>query len=169
MTIADLLLPEFDQETAKTRTMLERVPEDRFDFAPHPKSMKLGRLASHLAEMPHWLVVTMTTDSFEPTPEMKAFDAGARREILDEFDRRVAQARDHLARATDDDLAVTWTLKWKGSVVFALPRRDVIRTMVLSHMIHHRAQLGVYLRLLDVPVPSIYGPSADEAVPAARG
>lgn len=162
MRIADLLLPEYDQEVGKTRRMLALVPEDKFDYAPHPKSMKLGRLASHLAEMPHWLTTTVTTELLEPGPDMKGFTASSRQELLQEFDTRAAAARDHLANASDEDLAVTWTFKWQGKVVFALPRRDVIRSMVLSHMIHHRAQLGVYLRLLDIPIPGMYGPSADE-------
>ena len=162
MTIAEWLLPEFDQEMAKTRTMLERVPEDQFDFAPHAKSMKLGRLASHLAETPQWLTKTVTTAEFEPTADMKGFSASTRQQLLDELDARTAVARTHLANASDEELAVTWTFKWQGRVVFALPRRDVIRAMVLSHMIHHRAQLGVYLRLLNIPVPGTYGPSADE-------
>lgn len=161
MTIAELLVPEFDQETARTRTMLSLVPEDQFEFAPHVKSMTLGRLASHLAELPHWLRVTMTTEVFEPGPDMRGFSGTSRAEIVAEFDRRVVDARASLLAATDDDLAVTWTFKWQGHVVFALPRRDVVRAMVLSHMIHHRAQLGVYLRLLDVPLPGTYGPSAD--------
>jgi len=162
MTLAELFLPEFDQEIAKTRTMLERVPEDRFDYAPHAKSMKLGRLASHLAEMPQWLSVTVTTEGLEPTPEMKGFSASSRQQLLDELDTRTIAAREHLVKATDEDLAITWTFKWQGNVIFALPRHVVIRSMVLSHMIHHRAQLGVYLRLLDIPIPGAYGPSADE-------
>lgn len=166
MTIAELLGPEFDQEVAKTRKLLALVPDDRFDYAPHPKSMRLGRLASHLAEMPNWLTTTVTTEMLEPTPDMKGFSAASRQQLLEELDTRAATARELLANATDDDLAVTWTFKWQGHVVFALPRRDVIRSMVLSHMVHHRAQLGVYLRLLDIPIPGMYGPSADE-MPAA--
>ena len=114
MTLAELFLPEFDQEIAKTRTMLERVPEDRFDYAPHAKSMKLGRLASHLAEMPQWLSVTVTTEGLEPTPEMKGFNASSRQQLLDELDTRTIAAREHLAKATDEDLAITWTFKWQG-------------------------------------------------------
>lgn len=162
MTVAELYLPEFDQEVAKTRKMLALVPDEKLDFAPHRKSMTLGRLASHLAELPRWLTVTVTTEELEPTPEMKGFNAVSRNELLSEFDARAATAREALANASDEDLAVTWTFKWQGQVVFALPRRDVIRSMVLSHMIHHRAQLGVYLRLLDIPIPGTYGPSADE-------
>ena len=163
MTIAELLLPEFDQEIAKTRRMLALVPEDKFDYAPHAKSMKLGRLASHLAEMPQWLTMTVTTEMLEPTPDMKGFNASTRQALLEELDTRAAIAHDLLAKASDEDLAVTWTFKWQGHVVFALPRRDVIRSMVLNHMVHHRAQLGVYLRLLDIPIPGTYGPSADGA------
>jgi uncharacterized damage-inducible protein DinB len=161
MTIAELLLPEFDQEIAKTRKMLALVPEDKLGYAPHPKSMTLGRLASHLAEMPQWLTMTVTTEMLEPTPDMKGFNASTQQELLQELDTRAAIAHDHLAKASDEDLAVTWTFKWQGRVVFALPRRDVIRSMVLNHMVHHRAQLGVYLRLLDIPIPGTYGPSAD--------
>jgi uncharacterized damage-inducible protein DinB len=164
MRIAEWLLPEFDEEIAKTRTMLERVPEDKFGYAPHPKSMKLGRLASHLAEMPQWLVRALTTEAFEPGPEMKGFNGASRQAILDELDARAGAARAALAAASDEDLAVTWTFSWQGHVVFARPRRDVVRAMVFSHMIHHRAQLGVYLRLLDIPVPRTYGPSADSAM-----
>jgi uncharacterized damage-inducible protein DinB len=162
MTIAELYLPEFDQEIANTRRMLALVPDDKFDYTPHPKSMKLGRLASHLAEMPRWLTVTMTSEMLEPGPDMKGFSAATRAELLDEFDARAATARELLAKATDEDLVVTWTFKYQGHVIFALPRRAVIRSMVLSHMVHHRAQLGVYLRLLDIPIPGMYGPSADE-------
>lgn len=165
MTIAELYLPEFDQEIARSRKMLALVPDDKLDFAPHAKSMKLGRLASHVAEIPGWLTTAVTTEMFEPTPDMKALDAPSRDEILKEFDTRAATARELLARATDEELAVVWTFKWNGHVVFALPRRDVIRSMVLSHMVHHRAQLGVYLRLLDIPLPGTYGPSADEMPP----
>jgi uncharacterized damage-inducible protein DinB len=162
MTIAELYLPEFDQEIANTRRMLERVPDDKFDFAPHPRSMTLGRLASHLAEMPRWLTVAVTTEMLEPGPDMKGFNAETRQQLLEEFDSRARDARELLATATDDHLAGTWTFKYQGHVIFALPRRTVIRSMVLSHMIHHRAQLGVYLRLLDIPIPGPYGPSADE-------
>ena len=162
MTIAELLLPEFDQEIAKTRAMLARVPDDKFDFAPHAKSMKLGRLASHIAETPQWLTKTVTTEEFEPPPDMKGFSASTRQQLLEELDARTAVARTHLANASDEELAVIWTFRWQGHVIFALPRREVIRSMVLSHMIHHRAQLGVYLRLLDIAIPGPYGPSADE-------
>ncbi|BCS33274.1 hypothetical protein TBR22_A25010 [Luteitalea sp. TBR-22] len=162
MTIAELLVPEFDQEVARTRKMIALVPEDRFDFKPHEKSMTLGRLASHLAEMPHWLSTTLTTEVFEPGPDMKAFNASSLPAILAELDSRAASARALLATASDEDLAVTWTFRWNGHVVLSLPRHAVIRNMVLNHMVHHRAQLGVYLRLLDIPLPGTYGPSADE-------
>ena len=162
MTIAELLLPEFDQEMANTRKLLERVPEDRFDYQPHPKSMTLGRLASHVAEMPDWLVVTMTMEVFEPGPDMTGFNSSSKAEVLEKFDTTRTAAREVLAKSSDADMAVVWTFKWNGQVVLSMPRRAVLRSMVFNHLVHHRAQLGVFLRLLDVPIPGMYGPSADE-------
>lgn len=164
MHIIDLLLPEFDREMALTRRALERVPDDRLDFAPHPRSMTLRQLAGHLAWLPYWVVEAMQRTEFDwrrgdPVPEPPA----ARDALLAQFDDRVKAARGRLAGSSDAELLVPWTFKVDGTVQFTMPRVTVLRTFVLNHTVHHRGQLTVYLRLLDVPVPSLYGPSGDEA------
>ena len=166
MSIAQSLLPEFDQEMAGTRKELERVPEGKFDWRPHPKSMLLGRLASHLAELPSWgqYALELTELDIAPpgAPAPGANNLGTRAEILALFDKCSAATRKAIASAADADWMVPWSLKKGGATIFTLPRIAVVRSMVMNHMIHHRAQLGVYLRLLDVPVPGLYGPTADE-------
>jgi uncharacterized damage-inducible protein DinB len=166
MAISEALIPEFDHEMANTRKTLERVPEDKFDWKPHPKSFAMGHLATHLATLPSWAAITIEKDSIdiapvgEPPP--KAEPASSRAELLEKFDHNVEEARAALAGANDEVLMKPWTLLAGGKTIFTLPRIAAIRSFVMSHNIHHRAQLGVYLRLNDVPVPSIYGPSADE-------
>jgi uncharacterized damage-inducible protein DinB len=169
MSIAQGLLPEFDHEMANTRTTLERIPEDKLEWKPDPKSMSLGRLAGHIAEMPGWGAVTLTTDSMDMAPgQYPPMLATSREQVLAELDKNVASARAVLAAATDEELMKPWTLSVAGNTVFTMPKIGVIRTMVLSHVIHHRAQLTVYYRLNGVPVPALYGPSADEGnMPAA--
>ena len=167
MTIAELLLPELDQELAKTRKLLALVPTDKFEYKPHPKSMPLGHLAAHLAELPGWTTMTMNTEVLEFGDDFKPWRPQSTQEILDKFDETAAQARPSLAAATDEALAVNWVLKWNGEVVVSRPRREVLRDFVFSHLVHHRAQLGVYLRLLDIPIPGMYGPSADEMAAAS--
>ncbi len=165
MSLAQSLLPELIHEMANTRKELERVPEARLDWKPHPKSMTLGRLASHLAELPSWGQVTMQTrelDIAPPGQDVRGADLRTRAEMLAMFDRNVEAAKAAVGSASDADYLVPWTLLKTGKAIFTLPRIAVLRSMVLNHNVHHRAQLGVYLRLLDVPVPSIYGPSADE-------
>jgi uncharacterized damage-inducible protein DinB len=162
MPIAQMLLPEFDQEVKSTRKLLECVPDGKFDFKPHEKSMTLGRLAAHVAEMPNYMIGTLSLESMNFTGEEKHFEPATRQELLDAFDKTVAQARELLAKATDEDLSKIWTLTYKGQQVFSMPRAAVLRTMVLSHLIHHRGQLGVYLRMNNVEFPGMYGPSADE-------
>ncbi len=162
MTISQTLLPEFDQEMANTRKILERVPEDKFDYKPHEKSMTLGRLASHVAEMPTWATHTIQAETLELRPGQQPFSAKSKQELLDTFDKAVVDARALIAGASDEDLRKTWTLKHAGKSIFSMPRAGVLRGMVMSHLIHHRAQLGVYLRLNEVEVPGMYGPSADE-------
>jgi uncharacterized damage-inducible protein DinB len=165
MRIADFL-PEFDEETRNTRRMLERVPDEKLSWKPHPKSGTMGWLATHVAELPGWTVETFTRDSLDiappgpaPTPPRPA---DSTQELLDRFDAKVQAARAALAGATDDDLQKPWTLLSGGKPVFTMPRGTVFRSFVMSHMIHHRAHLGLYLRLNDVAVPGVYGPSADE-------
>ncbi|HEX7289438.1 MAG TPA: DinB family protein [Candidatus Angelobacter sp.] len=162
MALNQALLPEFDHEMQTTRRTLERVPEDKLGWKPHQKSMSLGGLATHLATINHWVDATMGMDSFDvagapPTPELKS-----RAEILAMFDQNVASARKTIAAAEDAQLMKPWSLVAGGKTVFTLPRIAVLRSFIMNHTIHHRGQLSVYLRLNDVPVPSIYGPSADE-------
>ncbi|MFN7995797.1 MAG: DinB family protein [Bryobacteraceae bacterium] len=166
MSIREALLPEFDQEMANSRKVLERCPEDKFGWKPHPKSFALGSLATHLVNMCGWMVDTIEKDSFDVAPvgapPYKEEPAGSRKELLEKFDKNVAAARTALSGASDETLMKTWSLLAGGQTLFSMPRIVCIRSFVLNHSIHHRAQLGVYLRLNDVPVPAIYGPSADE-------
>jgi len=166
MKLADVLLPEFDQEMANTRKTLERVPEGKAEFKPHPKSMPLARLAGHVAELPLWGATTLTQDAFDFAPpggsQFQPTVMTSRAKLLEFFDDGVAKTRAALAAASDDAWQRPWSLLKGGQTIFTLPKLAVWRGFVMSHLIHHRAQLGVYLRLNNVPVPSIYGPSADE-------
>jgi uncharacterized damage-inducible protein DinB len=166
MSISDALLPEFDHEMANTRKTLERVPLDKSDWKPHEKSMAMGPLAIHLAEMPGWVVETINKDALDlappDAPPYERPQVNSQADLLAMFDKNVAAARDALAGVSDEHLFQPWTLLSGGQTILTLPRIGVIRGFVISHSIHHRAQLGVYLRLNDIPVPSIYGPSADE-------
>lgn len=167
MAIRDGILPEFDHEVANTRKVLERVPEGKPDYKPHEKSMALDRLAGHLAELPGWAKETILQDSIElgsndPAKQQTPFKMTSRKQLLEEFDKRVAAGRAAIAGASDEEFMKPWSLVAGGKPVFTLPKIAVLRGFVMNHMIHHRAQLGVYLRLNNVPVPSIYGPSADE-------
>ncbi len=162
MPLSEALLPEFDEEMKNTRKMLERVPDEKFDYKPHEKSMTMGRLASHVAEMPSWAAHTMQMELLEMQPGQAPYLAKSNKQLLEDFDKNVAEGRKLLAAATDADFAKIWTFKYGGHTVFAAPRSVVIRSVVMNHMIHHRAQLGVYLRLNEVEIPGMYGPSADE-------
>ena len=166
MAIRDTLLPEFDQEIASTRKTLERVPDDRLDWSPHPKSGTMGWLAGHLANLPSWAVITLRQDVFDLAPGGKPLDPppppADSAELVATLDRLAAEARAAIAAAGDDELLKPWTMLQDGKQIMTLPRVAVLRSFVFNHLIHHRAQLGVYLRLNDVAVPSIYGPSADE-------
>ena len=152
---------------AKTRTALERVPEGKFDWRPHDKSMSLRDLVTHLSNLPSWTVFTIQKESFDIAPvgeePMRVEPVTSVADALEKFDANVAQAHEALAGVSDEDLFATWTLLAGGEAMFAMPRLAVIRSMVMSHIIHHRGQLSVYLRLNDVPLPAIYGPTADEA------
>ena len=162
MAFRDALIPEFEHEVASTRKTLERVPEDKLGWKPHEKSMSLGHLARHLAEIPSWTGPTIEQDALDMAGYKPPTEPKTRKEILDIFDTNVKAARASLNKLEDSALGRPWSLKAGDQVYFSLPKGGVLRTFVFSHMVHHRAQLGVYLRLLDVPVPSIYGPSADE-------
>jgi uncharacterized damage-inducible protein DinB len=166
MSISQQLLPEFDLEMANTRKTLERVPADKFDWKPHQKSTTMGGLATHLANIPTWAVHAIKEDSIDimpvGKPPLRAEPAASTEEVLERFDKAVAAAREVISQASDEHIMKPWTLLAGGKTVMTLPRAAVLRGFVMSHTIHHRAQLGVYLRLNDIAVPSIYGPSADE-------
>jgi uncharacterized damage-inducible protein DinB len=163
MAIRDMLLPEFDQEMANTRKMLERIPDDRFNFQPHEKSWNVSRLAGHLVDMTGWVGHTMRVEVLELEPgQYKPFEPTKRKAMLEQFDKNVSEAHAAIAAATDEQLNVVWTMMWSGKKFMSMPRITVLRTIVLNHSIHHRAQLGMYLRLMNVAVPGMYGPSADE-------
>lgn len=164
MKLSESLLPEFDHEMANTRKVLERVPEDKLNWKPHAKSFSMGALATHVAMIPGWGVFTLSHDSFDlaaagvqPPPP-----AASRKELLETFDRNVAEFRAALAAAEDTHLLAPWSLSAGAKTIFTMPRIAVLRSSIMNHSIHHRAQLGVYLRLNDVPLPALYGPSADE-------
>jgi uncharacterized damage-inducible protein DinB len=162
----EMLLSEFDQEMANTRKTLERVPDDKLTWKPHDKSGTMGWLATHVATLPSWTVETMQKESLDIAPPGEVREplkaAGSREEILNSFDDQKQKARAALAGASDEDLLEPWTLLATGKAMFTLPRFAVLRSFVMNHMIHHRAQLCVYLRMNDIPVPGLYGPSADE-------
>lgn len=166
MSIAQSLLPEFDHEMAITRRVLERVPADHADWQPHAKSMTLGQLAAHMGNIPRWGVVTIRQDEFDMAKagdgQLESMEFSGSAALIQRFDTNVAEARELLAGASDEHLMQKWSFRSGDHTIFTLPRVAVLRTLVLSHIIHHRGQMSVYLRLRDVPVPSIYGPSADE-------
>ncbi len=166
MPLSDALLSEFDHEMRITRKFLERVPEDKFAWKPHEKSMALGRLTSHLAEIPTWAVSTLERDSLDlappGAPAYKPRIVASRQEALDIFDKNAAAARAAIAAAKDEGWNQPWSLLMRGQTILTLPRVAVMRSFVMNHTVHHRAQLGVYLRLNNVAVPATYGPSADE-------
>lgn len=166
MTMGEALLPEFDNEMANTRKTLERVPDDKFSWKPHEKSGSMGWLASHVANIPSWAGLAINQDTLDLAPpggqSRQAAVAGSTKQLLDTFDKNTASARAAISKASDVHLLQPWTLLKGGNRILTLPRIAVLRGFVMNHMIHHRAQLGVYLRLNNIPVPSIYGPSADE-------
>jgi uncharacterized damage-inducible protein DinB len=166
MSYADTLLPEFDQEMANARKVLERIPEDKLDWRAHPKSNTIGWNANHLAEIPGWVEGTLTMPSWDVAPpggeRYQSPRLTKRQEILDLFDRNVAAARKAIQNVKDEDLARSWSLLEAGKPLFTMPRAAIIRSFVLNHLIHHRAILCVYLRLNNIPVPGMYGPSGDE-------
>lgn len=167
MAIRDSLLPEFDLEMASARKTLERVPDAKLGWKPHPKSGTMGWLASHVADIGSWAVMTITQDSVDIEPNGLPMQPPAppksSQEILEKFDKNVKQARAALSSVGDAELMKPWSLLKNGKPLMTMPKAACLRAFVMNHLIHHRAQLGVYLRLNDVPVPSIYGPSADES------
>ena len=164
MAIAQMLLPEFDREIAGARTAIERIPPDRLQFRPHEKSWTLIELGTHLARLLSWAQPTFAVDEmdlsgYEREPALPSVAAA-----LELFDRNAAAARTAIAAATDEQFMSPWTLKAGDTAYFTMPRAGVIRSFVLNHLIHHRGQLTVYLRMVGAKVPGLYGPSADETM-----
>ena len=162
MPLVDALLPEYDHETGTTRALLERVPDGKFDWKPHARSMSLGELAGHLATMLSWGQAVINQPDFDLAAPFTPPPLATRADLLAAFDGHRAATRTALAGAADAALMAPWSLKRGRETMFTMPKVAVFRSFVLNHMIHHRGQLSVYLRLHDVPLPSIYGPSADE-------
>lgn len=166
MSISQMLLPEFDQEAAGTRKTLERVPDDKWDWKPHPKSGTLGWLAGHVATLNDWTRETIQSErlDFAPKdgPKYEQPKTRNRKELLEVFDRVTAEARKAIAGVSDEELMKPWSLLMGGQVLFTMPRAAVLRGFCFNHLIHHRGQLTMYLRTLDIPLPALYGPSADE-------
>ena len=163
MPLVDALLPEFDHEMTVTRKLLERVPEDKLSWKPHQKSYSLGQLAQHVAQLPRWGAMTLNEPEIDVVGAQPPEEARSRAALLTLFDGHVAATRAALVGKSDSELMSPWTFKREGHVVFSMPKASVWRSFLMNHLIHHRAQLGVYLRMQDVPLPSMYGPSADEA------
>jgi uncharacterized damage-inducible protein DinB len=165
MAIREALLPEYDHEMGTTRRLLERVPLSEAHWKPHAKSMTLGELATHIVEIPGWVggIVNSSFWDMASAQHEKKPDYASTAELLNVFDQSVAQARAAIAAKSDADMMETWSLKKGDEVLLSLPKVGVLRSWLLNHLIHHRGQLSVYIRLKDVPVPSIYGPSADES------
>jgi uncharacterized damage-inducible protein DinB len=164
MSVKDALLPEFDHEMAVTRKLLARAPMDDVDWRPHPRSMSLGTLVSHLVDIPGWAPVILTRDHFDMSEDVEfaASKYATTEALLADFDSNVAAARSLVDEASDAQLAQPWSLTQNGETLLTMPRLAVLRSFLLNHGVHHRGQLSVYLRLREVKVPSIYGPSADE-------
>ncbi len=171
MTIGQMILGEFDQEMQNTRKTLERCPDEKWNWKPHEKSGTVGWLAGHIATMPGWTGVTLTTDELDYAPvNGPAYEppkTGNRKELLAVFDKNVAEARAALSTVSDQEIMKPWKLLAGGKEIFTMPRVACLRGMIFNHIIHHRAQLTVYFRLLGIAVPGLYGPSADEGQPGA--
>ncbi len=168
MTFVDILLPELDHEMSTTRRMLARVADEHLAFRPHPKSWTLAELATHIANIPAWAPLVVSQPAFDTTSVAPPVAATSRAHLLERFDAAVAAARAALAGRLDAELLEPWTLRREGHDVFTMPKVAVLRSFVLNHTVHHRGQLSVYLRLRDLPVPSVYGPSADERERSAK-
>jgi len=161
------MLPEFDLEMGTTRRLLERVPLSEAKWKPHPKSMTLGELAAQIVEIPGWVgsIVESASHDLAANPHSEKPTYASTAALLSAFDENVATARAAIASKSDAQMMETWSLKNKETVILSMPKVGVMRSFLLNHLIHHRGQLSVYIRLKDVPVPSIYGPSADEPMP----
>ena len=168
MPLCDILLPEFDTEIATTRKVIERVPDDRIEWKPHAKSFPMGHLAQLVAMIPGWTFHVLTKPEFDIAPRegpTAVYRFLPVEQLLSLFDKNVAEARPLIEKVSDAVLQEPWTLRAAGREVSTMPRYMVYRTLMLNHLVHHRAQLGVYLRLTEQPVPQMYGPTADERDP----
>ncbi len=172
MTIGQSMLPEFDQEMQNTRKVLERCPDEKWNWKPHDKSGTVGWLAGHIATLPGWTTMTIKTEELDYAPvngpSYQPPKTDDRAQALAVFDKEVAEARAALAGVSDDEMMKGWKLLAGGQEIFVMPRIACIRGFVMNHLIHHRAQLTVYFRLLNVAVPGLYGPSADEKQPSSN-
>lgn len=165
MTIGQMIAAELKQEAGSTRKMLERIPADKFSWKPHDKSMTLARLAGHVVEMVMWTGITLTQDELDfAKSDFQPKEYTEASELVADFDKNIADAVGILSSASNETMMQNWKLRNGEEIYFEMPKAAVLRSMVMSHIIHHRGQLSVYLRLLDIPVPSIYGPSADEQI-----
>ncbi len=162
MTMIQMLLKEMDHEAVTTRKMLERVPDDKYDWKPHEKSMTIRQLATHIADLPSWVTVALTTDELDfATSPYNPEVINKTADLLKYLEKSLADGREHLSKATEEDLEPKWTLRVGDKILSVSTKGEVIR-MTYNQIVHHRAQLGVYLRLLNIPIPGSYGPSADE-------
>lgn len=167
MSLSRSAMPEFEHECANTRKLLELVPDDKLGWKPHEKSMELARLAWHVSDFPSWCCDVLTKPGLSMTVEdseshRDRWKGKTRAEMLAHFDKDLAEAKKAIEATGDDAWLANWKMEWMGQTVVDMPRLAVYRSMVMNHMIHHRAQLGVYFRLLNIPIPGLYGPSADE-------
>jgi uncharacterized damage-inducible protein DinB len=160
MSLAETLLPEFDQEMKTTRRLIERVPTEKGKWKPHPKSFPLGHLTQLVVMMPSWITNAVQETSLD-LANYPGYSYETTEDLVKTFDRNVKEARAALAKTSDKDFTVNWSLKHGDNVFFTAPRATIVR-QTINHFVHHRGQLTVYLRLIDVPIPSIYGPTADE-------
>ncbi|MDQ3180215.1 MAG: DinB family protein [Acidobacteriota bacterium] len=163
MSLSEALVGELQYEAATTRKCLERIPETNFDWKPHEKSMTMGRLATHLAEMVGWVKDTVETPELDfATMDYKPFEPKTTAELIEFFDKNISAANESLKNVSDESMLENWKMRNGEQIYFDMPRIAVLRGFILKHIVHHRGQLSVYLRLNDIPVPEIYGPSADE-------
>lgn len=167
MSLSSSFLPEFEREFANTRKMLELIPDEHLSWKPHEKSMDLGRLAWHVSDFPHWCLDTLKTPGMSITAEdaeknRDVWKGKKRADILERFDTDLREAKAAVEGTDDEAWMTNWKMEWMGRTIVDMPRVAVYRGMVMNHMIHHRAQLGLYLRMLNIAIPGMYGPSADE-------
>jgi uncharacterized damage-inducible protein DinB len=166
MAIADLIIPEFDREMSSTRRVLERVPDQNGAWRPHEKSFPIGHLAQHVSRLPSWATMIMTQTQVDLDPpggrQFPDYTYEKTTTLLETFDENVAKGHAAIGQALDSSFKEPWALKRRGITLVSMSRYDMLRTMMMNHIIHHRAQLTVYLRLLNIPLPGLYGPTADE-------